>query len=130
MPTLLANFSPRLSAPLLTRACAMLAVIIISLPTAASAESFAIDGSAGNRLMATSIAKFDSPWAMSFLTDEKLLVTTKPGKLWLVSTDGSKRSVSGVPRVAVGGQGGLGDVVPHPDFAENQLIYLSYIERG
>ena len=129
MPILLANFSPRLSAPLLTRACAMLAVIIISLPTAASAESFAIDGSAGNRLMATSIAKFDSPWAMSFLTDEKLLVTTKPGKLWLVSTDGSKRSVSGVPRVAVGGQGGLGDVVPHPDFAENQLIYLSYIER-
>ena len=38
--------------------------------------------------------------------------------------------MSGVPAVTVAGQGGLGDVVPHPDFASNRRIYLSFVESG
>ncbi len=92
------------------------------------AGAFTTEGSAGSPLTATEIASFDSPWAMSFISDTQLLVTTKPGGIWLVSTDGTKQPVSGVPTPVVGGQGGLGDVVPHPDFATNGLIYLSYVE--
>ncbi len=96
--------------------------------TAARGETFVIEGSAGSKMTATAVADFDQPWAMTFLSDTELLVTTKPGKLYLTSTDGEVREVSGVPQVAFGGQGGLGDVVPHPDYADNGFIYLSYVE--
>jgi glucose/arabinose dehydrogenase len=80
---------------------------------------------------ATPVATFDEPWAMSFLPDGRLLVTEKPGRLFVVTQDGQKSPVSGeIPEVDYGGQGGLGDVVPHPDFANNGLIYLSYAEAG
>jgi glucose/arabinose dehydrogenase len=77
------------------------------------------------------IASFDEPWAMAFLPDGRLLVTEKRGRLLIVTQDGRKSSpVDGVPEVDYGGQGGLGDVAVHPDFATNSLIYLSYAEAG
>ena len=83
------------------------------------------------------VTSFNSPWAMTFLPGSGLpltnvaLVTEKGGKLWLLDTaTGKKQEVSGVPSVKVAGQGGLGDVVAHPDFAGNQRIYLSYAEPG
>lgn len=78
----------------------------------------------------TEIATFDEPWAMALLPDRAWLVTEKAGHLKLLGSDGSLGEVSGVPRVAYGGQGGLGDVVLHPRFAENGLVYLSYAEPG
>lgn len=85
----------------------------------------------------TEVASFSTPWAMDFLpgsgvrTTTAALVTEKEGKLWLVDTrTGSRQAVSGVPRVEVDGQGGLGDVVTHPDYAGNQRIYLSFVEAG
>lgn len=99
---------------------------LIALAT--TAVAFTTEGSAGSTLTATKIAQFDRPWAMSFISNSELLVTTRPGKLFLVTTDGTRRAVRGVPRVVVGGQGGMGDVVPHPDFAKNGLIYLSFVE--
>lgn len=76
----------------------------------------------------TEIASFNEPWAMTFLPDGHLLVTEKAGKLKLVSPDGRVGEVSGVPAVAYGGQGGLGDVVAHPGFAENGRVYLTYAQ--
>ena len=83
------------------------------------------------------VTKFSTPWAMDFLPGSGVrltnlaLVTEKEGKLWLVDVrDGSRREVSGVPPVHVAGQGGLGDVVVHPDFADNRRVYLSYVEEG
>ena len=89
-----------------------------------------IVGSAGSVLIATPVAQFAGPWAMSFLNEDNLLVTTRPGKLWLVTVNGQKQKVTGVPSVAAGGQGGLGDIVVHPDYWQNGLIYLSYIEKA
>lgn len=68
------------------------------------------------------------PWAMQFLPDGAVLVTEKnPGRLRIVK-DGllDPTPVSGVPEVAVRGQGGLLDVRLHPDFAQNSMVYLSY----
>jgi glucose/arabinose dehydrogenase len=79
----------------------------------------------------TEVARFDEPWSMAFLPDGRLLVAEKKGSLRLVGQDGqSFGSVRGVPNVDYGGQGGFGDVVLHPDFEENGLIYLSYAEGG
>ena len=78
----------------------------------------------------TVIAEFDEPWAMAFLPDGRLLVTEKKGVLKLYPVGGKATAVSGVPEVLYGGQGGLGDVVLHPKFAENGLVYLSYAEPG
>ena len=66
---------------------------------------------------------------MTFLPDGILLVTEKRGVLWHVTNDGSKTEVQGLWKVAYGGQGGLGDVVVHPDFKRNSWVYLSYAER-
>ena len=71
------------------------------------------------------ITSFDEPWAMTFLPDGKMLVTEKKGRLLVVDTEGNKRNVNGLPDVGYGGQGGLGDVALHPNFATNGLVYLS-----
>lgn len=78
----------------------------------------------------TEVASFEEPWAMAFLPDGHLLVTEKRGKLKLVQPGGQIGEVSGVPKVAYGGQGGFGDIALHPKFAENHLVYLSYAEAG
>jgi glucose/arabinose dehydrogenase len=77
----------------------------------------------------TPVAEFNEPWAMAFLPDGRLLVTEKRGALKLYSIERDRAvDVMGVPGVEYGGQGGLGDVVLHPDFAANGLVYLSYAE--
>lgn len=78
----------------------------------------------------TEIADFDEPWAMTFLPDGRLLVTEKKGRLLLVTQKGTATEISGVPKVDYGGQGGLGDVILHPAYATNGVIYLSYAEAG
>ncbi|HHX81733.1 MAG TPA: PQQ-dependent sugar dehydrogenase, partial [Pseudomonadaceae bacterium] len=62
--------------------------------------------------------------------DGRLLVSEKRGKLQLYTLHGDTREISGVPAVAYGGQGGFGDLVLHPDFASNALLYFSYAEDG
>jgi len=77
------------------------------------------------------IATFDEPWAMTFLPDSRLLVTEKKGQLLLVTQNGQDLwAIDGVPDVDYGGQGGLGDIALHPDFAENSIVYVSYAEAG
>ena len=76
------------------------------------------------------LATFAEPWAMTFLPGGDLLVTEKRGALKLRLADGRILDVAGVPQVSYGGQGGFGDVVLHPDFARNGLVYLSWIEAG
>ena len=71
------------------------------------------------------------PWGMAFLPNGDILVTERVGRLRIVR-DGALEPlpVAGVPKVAVGGQGGLLDIVLHPRFSETRLIYLSYAGPG
>lgn len=85
----------------------------------------------------TQVATFDEPWAMTFLPDGRLLVTERPGRLKLMSTDGRTiQDVEGVPNVTYGGQGGLGDVVldvldpASGSDSIGYLVYLSWAEPG
>jgi aldose sugar dehydrogenase len=60
-----------------------------------------------------------------------MLITEKAGTLYLVSADGQQRKrVDGIPAVSSEGQGGFMDVVLHPRFAQNRLVYFSYAEAG
>lgn len=77
------------------------------------------------------ITQFNEPWAMNFLPDGRLLVTERKGSLKLYDPSTKKTSnISGLPAVVYAGQGGLGDVVLHPDFVQNGLVYFSYAEAG
>ena len=69
----------------------------------------------------------DTPWSMAWLPDGTMLVTERPGRLRIVR-DGVllKEPVTGVPEVHAVNQGGLFEVLPHPDFASNSLLYLSF----
>ena len=79
----------------------------------------------------TEVATFNEPWAMTFLPDGRMLVTEKRGRLYIVTQEGVKSlPVEDVPNVDYRGQGGLGDVILHPDYANNGLIYLSFAEAG
>lgn len=74
---------------------------------------------------------FDLPWSIAFLPDGSALVTELGGKLFHVDASGQSRErIANVPGVYFAGQGGLFDVVLHPQFDENRLVYLSYAEGG
>ncbi|MEQ9398678.1 MAG: PQQ-dependent sugar dehydrogenase [Longimicrobiales bacterium] len=67
------------------------------------------------------------PWSLAFLPGGDMLVTERPGRLRIVR-DGRllPDPVPGIPEVHAQGQGGLLEVMPHPDFASNRMLYLTY----
>jgi aldose sugar dehydrogenase len=76
----------------------------------------------------TEIARgLNHPWSMAFLPDGSMLVTERVGRLRLI-TGGSLRPepIAGVPAVHTGSQAGLFDIVLHPRFSENHIVYLTY----
>jgi len=77
------------------------------------------------------VADFEEPWAMTFIPDSPYaLISEKKGKLMLWEKEGEVVEVSGVPEVDYGNQGGFGDVILAPDFAESKNVYLSWVEAG
>ncbi len=73
------------------------------------------------------------PWSLAFLPDGRMLVTERAGRLRYVAADGTldPTPISGLPEaVAERRQGGLHDVVVHPRFAQNGLIYIAYAGKG
>ena len=73
----------------------------------------------------------ENPWSMAFLPDGRILIAERPGRL-RVFENGQllEEPIAGLPDIWVHGQGGLLDVVLHPNFEENQLVYLGYAARG
>ena len=103
----------------------------LGLVTAALAVPWQVTPRQAAPFQTTPITDFAEPWALAFLPDDRILVTEKSGKLRLVDpATKAKGEITGVPPVRYGGQGGLGDVVLHPQFAENSLVYISYAEPG
>ncbi len=66
------------------------------------------------------------PWGIEQLPNGDILVTERGGRLFLVRNDKQLIEITGVPNVASQGQGGLLDVLIHPNFENNSLVYLSY----
>ncbi|MBZ6078148.1 PQQ-dependent sugar dehydrogenase [Microvirga puerhi] len=83
-------------------------------------------------IVETVARNLDHPWGLTFLSDGRMLVTERPGRLRIVSGEGKlSEPIKGMPRIATKGQGGLLDVALDPAFQQNRLVYLSFAEdRG
>lgn len=69
--------------------------------------------------------QLDTPWGLAFLPDGRMLVTERTGALYLIDDRGQRTLIKNVPPAFVKLQGGLLDVVLHPAFETNSMIYLS-----
>ena len=105
----------------------LLGLLIITL-TSVSGHSASIYESEKARFRVVSLVSgLVHPWSLAFLPDGDLLITERPGRLRVVRLGHLLEvPIAGVPVVAAVGQGGLLDVVLHPDFATNRLLCLSY----
>jgi glucose/arabinose dehydrogenase len=92
-----------------------------------------VTSSAGN-IRVERLATLEFPWGLALLPDGRLLITEKPGRLRIWANGKLSDPVQGVPKVVYRGapndQGGLLDVEIDPDFASNNLVYLSYVEAA
>ncbi len=78
------------------------------------------------------------PWSIAFLSEDEVLVTEKDGDLLRVNLSSKKKNViKGFPRdltdsirvVWRGDNSGIFEVRLHPDFKNNNYIYLSYAAK-
>ncbi|MBT5330717.1 MAG: PQQ-dependent sugar dehydrogenase [Porticoccaceae bacterium] len=100
-----------------------LAGLMLGLSTIANAQSSDFE--------VRVLGQYDVPWALEFLPDDRLLLSEMPGALKLLDEEGQLLGdISGLPEVSYGGQGGFGDIVLHPNFSRNRLLYMSYAEAG
>ncbi|MFO7301075.1 MAG: PQQ-dependent sugar dehydrogenase [Acidobacteriota bacterium] len=70
----------------------------------------------------------DTPWAIEFLPDGRMLITERAGRLRIFANGRLSEPVKGLPEVRAVQDGGLLDVIAHPNYAENGWIYLAYSE--
>lgn len=90
-----------------------------------------IDTQTGSIKVETIAHGLENPWGLAFLPDDRMLVTERPGRLRIVTKNGTiSEPLKGVPEVLAEGQGGLLDVKLDPDFATNRLVYIAYSEPG
>lgn len=69
---------------------------------------------------------FESPWGFAQFPDGNYLITDRAGLLYFVDQNKKKTIIKNTPKVLAEGQGGLLDIMLHPNFANNDWVYLSY----
>jgi glucose/arabinose dehydrogenase len=108
-----------------TLASAAVGIVLLTGHLAAAQEVFK---SAQHDFRLTTVAEgLVNPWSMAWLPDGDMLIAERPGRLRIVRNERLLPTpVVGVPDVFAEGQGGLFDLLPHPNFAANRLLYLSY----
>ncbi len=109
-------------------------MLSIALFTSALAQdrSAAINSEKHAFRVVTLLQGLEYPWAVAFLPDGRMLVTERAGRLRLVGQDWrlDPKPIAGLPDVVATGQGGLFDVVLHPEHAQNGWIYWAYNAPG
>ena len=104
-------------------------LLLLLLPVAAAAQTFRSDEHAFR--VVTLVEGLEHPWSLAFLPDGRMLVTEREGRLRSIrNAKLDEKPIEGLPRVEQYGQGGLFDVVLHPAFSQNSLLYISYAARG
>ena len=96
-------------------------------------ERVAVINSEKHALRVVTLLKgLEYPWSIAFLPDGRMLVTERLGRLRLVGQDFrlDPKPIAGLPDVLATGQGGLFDVVLHPEYAQNGWIYWAYNAPG
>jgi glucose/arabinose dehydrogenase len=98
----------------------------------AAAERTAVQSEKHAFNLVTLVEGLDHPWSIAWLPDGRMLVNERAGRMRIVSKDFrlDPQPVEGLPKIVVDGQGGLFDVVLHPDYKDNGWIYISYSGPG
>ena len=109
----------------------------VAAVAAAVSMSTVVSGQAANKStfhdyrVVTIVDALVQPWSIAFLPGGDMLVTERPGRLRIVRNGKLlPQPVEGVPAVFHSSQGGLLEVMPHPSFATNRLLYISYSKPG
>ena len=69
----------------------------------------------------------NQPWGMDFISEDKLLITEKVGKLKLLNfSSGEVKDIKGLPKIHFRSQGGLSEIKVSPNFKEDKTIFFSY----
>ena len=91
------------------------------------AESISVKSQLHAYKLDTWLAGVNEPWSLAFLSPTQAIMTEKLGFLYLIENGKlADRPIAGLPAIDIGQQAGLFDVVPHPDYAKNNWLYLSY----
>jgi glucose/arabinose dehydrogenase len=112
------------------------AVVALLLATGvslcAAADRTAVQSEKHAFNLVTLVEGLDHPWSIAWLPDGRMLVNERAGRMRIVSKDFrlDPQPVEGLPKIVVDGQGGLFDVVLHPDYKDNGWIYISYSGPG
>ena len=113
----------------LAAATALTVSFLIATTSRGADTSFA--SSAGQLDVQTIASGLVNPWALAFLPDGRMLVTERPGRMRIVTSNGQlSPPLKGVPEVWATGQGGLLDVVTDKDFKQNNTVYFCFAERA
>jgi glucose/arabinose dehydrogenase len=126
------RYSPETHQGIVMKSAGMAAVLALGFATQASAQmnAGAKPAEASLPFTVTPVAEFNLPWRLAFLPNGAMLVTEKPGGLWIVTPQGQKTKVQGTPAVYFQGQAGMLGVYLSPRYATDQSIYLTYSEPG
>ncbi len=81
---------------------------------------------AGDYELTTVAQDLSEPWSVAQLPDGAFLVTLRGGNLLRINEGAAATEIRGVPETYYAGQGGFFDILLHPDFGNNQTVYLSY----
>jgi glucose/arabinose dehydrogenase len=114
--------------PLFTR---IAAVGLIAAATTAVSTDTTLRSALHDYRVVTVADSLVQPWSIAFLPGGDTLITERPGRLRIVRQGKLlPQAVEGVPKVFQSSQGGLLEVMPHPNFASNRLLYLTYSKPG
>jgi glucose/arabinose dehydrogenase len=109
---------------------AIVVTLTFLFATGSRGEPSPFASSAGQLDVQTFASGLVNPWALAFLTDGRMLVTERPGRMRIVSSEGQlSPPLKGVPDVWASGQGGLLDVITDKSVAQTGTIYFCYSER-
>ncbi|MFT7338563.1 MAG: glucose/arabinose dehydrogenase [Marinobacter maritimus] len=108
---------------------ALSGLFFLGLPVVAASQTFSSEDAQFR--LETVAEGLEHPWSLAFLPGGSMLVTERAGRLRVIQNgELLPQAVRGLPTAAVSGQGGLLDIVLHPDFKENRTLFLSYAHRS
>src|SRR5688500_9470162 len=109
----------------------VVAGVLVLLGTATLSGNTMFTSAVHDYRVVTVVDGLVQPWSIAFLPGGDILITERPGRLRIVRQGKLlPQPVDGVPKVFQSSQGGLLEVMPHPNFTANRLIYLSYSKPG
>jgi len=112
--------------------CSLVLAVCCVLSPQASAQSPLIQSDKQSFRLMNLTQGLENPWSMAFLPDGRMLVTERAGRMRILDKNFKldPKPIEGLPDIVARGQGGLFDVVLHPQYDKNAWIYWAYNASG